>query len=454
MTEENDNTPKRRTVVIVGRPNVGKSALFNRLAGAKIAIVHPESGVTRDRLMREVVWEGQRFEIIDTGGLCNVDRAKTRDAIDAGIKMQVEAALADASAAILVTDLDAGIHPMDQEVARMLKQSGCFAVIAANKADNPERDDAASDFERLGFPVFPVSALHNRGFEPMMKAVLEALPPLINSTVENPLRVVVVGKPNAGKSSYINRLLHSDRLIVSSVPGTTRDSIDVPFAIGTGVSARHYVLIDTAGLRHAGSVDSMVEKYSRVRAEESIAASDIALLMIDGTARPTTQDKKIAGIIEEKGKGCVILVNKWDIAENTQHEYETDLRWQMPFMAYCPLVFVSAKTGYDVRRTIEMVDHVASQVRITLPTGILNRTILDAYEKVQPPTVNGKRLNIFYCTQVGIGPVRIRLFVNDPRAVAEAYKSYLIKTLRARFGLDGAPVILQFRSRSEKQQRG
>jgi GTP-binding protein len=452
MTEEIE-IPKRRAVVIIGRPNVGKSAIFNRLAGERIAIVHEQSGVTRDRLMREVVWANERFDLVDTGGLCNIDRARTRDEIEAGIRMQAGAALADASAAILVTDLQAGIHPLDQEVARLVKESGCFAVVAANKADNEDRDAAAADFHGLGFTVFPVSALHDRGFEPLMNAVLAALPPGRNPTVENPLRVAVVGRPNVGKSSYINRLLRSDRLIVSSVPGTTRDSIDVPFAIGTGMSARHYVLIDTAGLRQAGKVDSLVEKFSQVRAENSVERSDIALLVIDGSDTPKMQDKKIAGLIEEHARGCVVVISKWDLATMTERAYEKELRWHMPFMNHCPLVFLSAKTGYNIRGSIDAVDHVASQVRVSLPTGILNRTILDAYEKVQPPSVNGKRLKIYYCTQVGTSPIRVRMFVNDPRIIVDAYREYLIKTLRRRFGLDGAPIILQFSARNTPESR-
>lgn len=436
-----------RVVAIVGRPNVGKSAIFNRLAGRRIAIVDAQSGVTRDRLMREISWGEERFELIDTGGVCNIDGAIMPDKIETGIRNQIDAALADAAVAVFVTDIASGLFPLDQEVARMLRVSGCFTVVAANKADTPGRDKDASEFDRFAFPLFCVSALHNRGFGPLMDAVIEALPHVENVTVRNPLKVAVIGRPNVGKSLYVNRLLRNDRVIVSDVPGTTRDSIDIPFVVGKGNQARHYVLIDTAGMRRAGKVKSSVERFSLFRAEKSISNADVVVLMLDAVQGPTAQDKKIASLILKRGKGCLILVNKWDIAgETTQRQYGPAIFRAMPFMGHCPIMFMSAKTGYNIRRTVEAIDHVAAQVRVVLPTGILNRTILDAYERVHPPTIKGKRLKLFYATQVGCKPVRIRLFVNDPKRVRPAYRDYLIKTLRQKFGLEGAPVVLQFRS--------
>lgn len=441
-----------RVVAIVGRPNVGKSAIFNRLAGRRISIVHEESGVTRDRLMREVTWNEKIFELIDTGGICNAGGKRIYDRIDSGIRQQADAALADAKVAIFVVDVTAGIVPMDEEVAGLLRDSGMKVVLAVNKCDNDVRDDEVGVFRKLGWPLFPVSALHDRGFESLMESVLELLPEEENLTVKNPLKVAIVGRPNVGKSSYVNRLLRSDRVIVSDVPGTTRDSIDVPFTVGQGAQARHYVLIDTAGIRQIGKIDTSVERFSRFRAEQTIGNADVVVLVLDATKGPTAQDKKIASLVQEHNKGCLILVNKWDLQEETQKQYGPLVARSMPFMDFCPIEFVSSKTGYNIRRSIEAIDHVAAQVRTELPTGILNRTIHDAYEKVNPPSVKGARLKIFYSTQVGITPVRIRLFVNNPKVVRDAYKAYLIKTLRKKFGLEGAPVILSFvaRSRSRK----
>ncbi len=453
MNNRKPESPKR-VVAIVGRPNVGKSAVFNRLAARRIAIVHAQSGVTRDRLMREVTWNNQRFELIDTGGVCNIDDAASRDLIEAGIRDQVDVALADAAVALFVVDIEAGVMPMDEEVAGILRSSGRKTFVLANKADTPPRDADAAEFERLGFPVFPISALHNRGFAAPMKEVLAELPPGENPTLAEPLKVAVVGRPNVGKSSYINRLLRNDRVIVSDVPGTTRDSIDIPFVVGRGEQARHYLLIDTAGMRRVGKIDNSVERFSHFRSERSIKDCDVAVLVLDAVQGPTAQDKKIAAKIAELKKGCLILVNKWDLQEETQRKFGPELARAMPFMAYCPVFFASATTGYNIRRTIEAIDYVAAQVSTPLPTGVLNRTLQEAYARVQPPAIEGKRLKLYYATQVGVEPIRIRIFVNDPKRVRANYRNYLIRSMREKFGLEGAPVLLQFRSHHEEKKRG
>lgn len=456
MTRQSHNE-KGRVVAIVGRPNVGKSAIFNRLAGRRVAIVHSESGVTRDRLVREVEWDGERFELVDTGGLNAVGREKTADVIKAETRRQAEAALDDAAIVLFVVDIQAGIMPMDEEVAGMLRSRGVTVRVAANKADVPDHELLGAEFERLGFPVFPVSALHRRGFDDLMTAVLKALPPAANPTETTPLRVAIVGKPNAGKSSYVNRLLRSDRVIVSEVPGTTRDSIDVPFTIGRGPQARHYVLSDTAGMRTIGKTRSTVDRFSLFRAEKTIKAADVVVLVLDGVAGVSLQDKKIAALIGRIGRGCVILVNKWDLqAETTQRQYGPQVARTMPFMAHCPIVFASARTGYNIRRSVEAIDHVAAQVRLTLPTGMLNRVMRRAMADVAPPAVQGKRLKVYYAVQTGTHPLRVRLFVNSPRRVQDAYKKYLSGRLRAAFGMEGAPLVLEFRARRSdgKKPRG
>ena len=446
-----DPNARRRVVAIVGRPNVGKSTIFNRLAGRRVAIVHEECGVTRDRLMREVTWNDERFELIDTGGIAHIDKAHTADAISKGTRMQVEAALADAAVAILVVDVTAGVAPLDVEVARLLRESGCKAFVAANKADSPERDEDCYEFSRLGFPVFPVSALHNRGFGPLAGEVLKVLPKVEEQSRIFPLKVAVVGRPNVGKSSYINRLLRAERVIVSEVPGTTRDSIDIPFVVGEGPQARHYKLIDTAGMRQMGKVDTAVERYSHFRAEDSIRESDVSVLVLDAVQGPTLQDKKVGAMIRKYEKGCVIVVNKWDLAKGlTQREYEPAVRKEIPFMTHCPIVFVSAHTGYDIRKSVDAIDRVAANVRTILPTGVLNRTLLDTTERVQPPSVGGKRLRIYYVTQVGSAPIRIKMFVNYTKLIKEAYQQFLLRMLRDKFGLEGAPIRLEFAARKRE----
>jgi len=440
-------TPAQRVVAIVGRPNVGKSALFNRLVGRRVSIVHAQSGVTRDRLMMESTWNDERFELIDTGGIQTVAREDRRDAIESGIRDQVRTAVADAAVAVLVVDVQSGIVPMDEEVAGFLRKAGSAAFVAVNKCDNEGREVGAADFERLGFPLFPVSALHDRGIGALMDAVSAALPPAENPSVHDPLKVAVVGRPNVGKSSYVNRLLRSDRVIVSDVPGTTRDSVDIPFTFGRGPQARHYLLIDTAGIRRLGKIDNSVERFGRFRAERSIRRADVVVLVLDAVQRPTAQDKKIASMVLKESKGCVVLVNKWDLEDATQRQYGPHIARTMPFMEFCPVVFASALSGYNIRRSVEAIDHVASQVKAELPTGILNRTLQNACSTVAAPSLHGRPFRIYYATQVGTAPLTVRLFVNRPRDVPPAYQAYLIRSLRTTFGLEGAPILLQFRAR-------
>lgn len=447
---------KRRVVAIVGRPNVGKSAIFNRIAGKRIAIVHDECGVTRDRLMCEVAWGDERFDLVDTGGVQLLDGARTRDAIAAGVRAQVTAALDDAAVAILVVDGMAGLHPIDEAVANLVRRGGVPCVVAVNKCDEPRHEAGVGDFASLNLPVYPVAAMHNRGFDELMAPVLARLPEAANETVARPLKVAIVGRPNAGKSSYINRLLKSDRVIVSDVPGTTRDSIPIPFRIGRGEQARHYVLIDTAGMRYLHKIDSAVERFSRFRAEASVQEADVVVLLIDAEVGPTVQDKHIAALIQKEQKGCVLAINKWDLSQDkgiTQTQAEPVLREMLPFMRHCPVVFLSAKTGYNVRKSVEAIDHVAAQTRMRLPTGMLNRALDEATARVAAPLVGGKRFKLYYATQVGVAPVFLRVFVNDPKRLTKAYGDYLLRCIRERFGLEGAPVVLRFRARARPETR-
>ncbi len=448
-----DEIPARRIAAIVGRPNVGKSALFNRLVGRRLAIVHEESGVTRDRLAAEAHWQNERFEVIDTGGVSLMDHAAPTDAITAGISRQVEVALADAPVAVLTLDITAGLHPMDLEVARLLRRSQRTVLVAANKADSADMDHETSEFARLGFPVFPVSALHNRGIDPLMRALVAALPDADPAAQEPPLRVAIVGRPNVGKSSYINRLLRSDRVIVSDMPGTTRDSIEIPFTVGKGAQARHYLLIDTAGMRRKGKIKDTVERFSLMRAEKSIERADVTVLMLDAAQGPTAMDKSIAARIIEKRKGIVLAINKWDLNRDTdvtQRKYTKALSRAVPFLGFAPLVYVSAQDGLNIRKSVEVIDHVAAQVDFQMGTGLLNRILRDAFERVQPAIQGGRRLKLYYATQVGTRPLRVRLFVNDPGLLNNTYRSYLTRVLRETFGLEGAPVVLQFRGKQER----
>ena len=441
-----------RTVAIVGRPNVGKSSLFNRLVGRRLAIVHEESGVTRDRLVVETSWGEERFYLIDTGGIGSVDGARSDDVIQEGIDSQVAVAIEDATAIIMVVDVEAGMVPMDEGVARQLHESGRPVFVAANKADTELRDGAAAEFNALNFPVYPVSALHGRGLDDLLDATLKALPEVDESEVVEPLKVAIVGRPNVGKSSYINRLLRSDRVIVSNIPGTTRDSIEIPFSVGTGPAARHYVLVDTAGVRRKGKVDTVVERFSAMRTEGAIKRADLVVLVLDASAGPREQDKKLASMIIKYNKGCVIFINKWDLAEEvTQRRYGAALREAVPFLDFAPVIFASALSGYNIRRTIDAIDYVSAQVQTEMTTGLLNRVMREAFDKVQPPMVDGKRLRLYYATQVGVKPVRIRLYVNSHRRVKENYRKYLLRILRESFGLEGAPVVLHFTSKKRDE---
>ena len=442
------------TVSIVGRPNVGKSALFNRIARERIAIVFDQPGVTRDRVTREVTLHGKRFMLVDTGGIAFDKTPGSQDPLAEETRSQAALAVSDSDLCILVVDVRAGVTPLDEEVLKRVRESGCPTIIAANKCDRPEDEAKADEFGRFGMQVFPVSAEHGRGMADLTQHIAGALPPQEESTIAKPLRVAVVGRPNAGKSSYINRLLNAERVIVSDIPGTTRDAVDVPFTIGEGPTARHYTLVDTAGMKsHTQMSKTSVDNFSLFRSEKAIEEADVVLLTMESELGPTRQDMRIAGKIIEAQKACVILMNKWDLALEkgmTESEATAVIRKMMPFLSYAPVVYCSAKSGYNIRRTVDAIDAVASSVKTEMPTGILNRTIEVAAKKTLSPMRNGKRLKVYYALQVGTDPLTIRLFVNDPKLVVPAYKSYLEKAIRARFGLEGAPLRMFMKARSRK----
>jgi len=339
-------------------------------------------------------------------------------------------------------------------VLKRVRESGCPTVIAANKCDRPEDDEKSDEFARFGMKVFNVSAEHGRGMQSLVEHIVGALPPQEESTIAKPLRVAIVGRPNAGKSSYINRLLNAERVIVSDIPGTTRDAVDVPFTIGEGPTARHYTLVDTAGMKsHTQMSKTSVDNFSLFRSEKAIEEADVVLLTMESEIGPTRQDMRIAGKIIDAQKACAVLMNKWDLAVAkgmTEKEATDAIRKMMPFLTFAPIVFCSAKSGYNIRRTVDAIDAVASSVKTQMPTGVLNSTIEVATKKTLAPMRNGRRLKVYYGLQVGTAPLTIRLFVNDPKLVTPAYKSYIEKAIRARFGLEGAPLRIFMKARSRK----
>jgi GTP-binding protein len=468
-------------IAIVGRPNVGKSALFNRIAGKRIAIVHDQPGVTRDRVTAEVEWGGRSFTLVDTGGIGLVRGEKAADVITEAAFEQVELAIEAANVIILVVNIREGVVPLDRDVAQKLRRSGKPVLMAVNKADNDSEEPGAAEFSELGFQkIFPVSAIHQRGIDALMAAALALLPAQTDAeggpaAAGSPLKLAVVGRPNVGKSSLINALTHSKRVIVTPIPGTTRDAVDVPFTVDTNGVRENYLLIDTAGVRQRRHVDDSVEFFSVKRTEDSIGRCDIVIFVLDAETGIFSQDKKVADKIVEERKACILVVNKWDLVasgvESGRREFNQKdpevrregqakpltslgefgewVREKMFFLDYAPVIFTSALSGFHLERLLESVRYVASQLRQKVPTAILNRALRDAIERRQPVSSAGHRLKFFYATQVKTAPPTFVLFVNRSDLFSDTYRKYLSNEMRKAFGYEGCPINLIPRDREK-----
>ena len=436
-------------VAIVGRPNVGKSMLFNKLIGQRLAIVEDTPGVTRDRIYGECEWVGRKFMLVDTGGI----EPNTDDQILTFMREQAQIAIDHADVIIFLTDVKTGLTANDQDVASMLLRSGKPIVLAVNKMDSTGSvDPDYYEFYNLGLgdPV-AVSAVHGHGTGDLLDRCVEYFPPETDEDEEDDtVKVAVIGKPNVGKSSLVNRILGQERVIVSNVAGTTRDAIDSYFENETG----KYVFIDTAGMRKKSKVDESIERYSVLRATMAIDRSDVCLIMIDATEGVTEQDTKVAGLAHEAGKACVIVVNKWDLVEKdgkTMDKMRDDVRRDLAYMTYAPVLFISAATGQRVPRLFELINYVYEQSCTRITTGMLNNVLEDAQTRVQPPTDKGRRLKIYYMTQVGVKPPHFVVFCNDARLFHFSYRRYLENCIRNVFGLEGTPIVLTVRERGDKE---
>jgi len=433
-------------IAIVGRPNVGKSTLFNRITGGRAAIVDDMPGVTRDRLYREGTWLNRSFTLIDTGGLEFEDEITS---ISNLVKMQVQVAIDEADLVIFVVDGKAGLTPDDNTIATMLRKSNKPIILAVNKVDNFSIFEDY-DFYALGLgnPI-AISAEHKTNIGDLLDQSMAALTHLPEEEFEEDnIKVAVVGKPNVGKSSLINKILGEDRVIVSNIPGTTRDAIDTFFEH----DGQKYTLIDTAGMRRRARIENPTERYSVIRSLKAIDRSDVALILIDALEGVTEQDKKIAGYVHEAGKSSIVVVNKWDLVtkdNNTMNEFDKDIREELGFMQYTPTAYISALTGQRVLKLFELIKFVSEQANYRIPTPILNDFIRDIVAFTPPPTDKGKKLKILYVTQFAVKPPRFRLFVNDPELFHFSYKRYVENQLRKAFGFEGNPIRLDISKRGE-----
>lgn len=435
-------------VAIIGKPNVGKSTFFNYLAGNRISIVEDKPGVTRDRIYADTNWRGRNFTLIDTGGI----EPKSDDIILSQMREQANLAISMANVIIFLTDIKQGVTSADKEIAMMLKKSGKPIVLVCNKADNFEKDrEEIYEFYNLGLgEPFPISASNAIGIGDVLDELYNNFPEKDDSEDENDLiKVAVIGKPNVGKSSLINKVLGENRVIVSDIAGTTRDAIDTEFENEFG----KYVFIDTAGIRRKNKVTESIEKFSIMRTLLAIERSDVCLLLIDALEGVTDQDAKIAGEAHEAGKGVIIVVNKWDEYEKntgTLEQYEKEVYNKLAYLSYAPILFISAKTGQRVNKLFDLINNVAKQNALRVNTSTLNQVINEAIAIVQPPTDKGKRLKIFYGTQASTKPPTFVIFVNNKELFHFSYERYIVNQIRKEFGLKGTPVRIIVREKSEK----
>jgi len=475
-------------VAIVGRPNVGKSALFNRIARRRIAIVHDRPGVTRDRLSAEAEWQGRPFMLVDTGGIGLLKGEQGGDDFAQEIVTQVQVALDDVDVILFVVSVQEGIVPMDLEVAGMLREADKPVMLIINKVDTAQHDQGVDEFSELGFEhMFPVSALHDRGIDTSLGQAVGLLPAPLAMSVEGddtdgqadeepPMNIAIVGRPNVGKSSIINSLTESQRVIVSEISGTTRDAIDVPFEVETDGVRQRYNLIDTAGIRKRRRIKDSVEFFSVNRSDKAIERCDLAVMVLDAAEGVTEQDKKICDKITEAGCACVVVVNKWDLyqaAAEKAHKAEAKKareqggrkfsrkkqqemmfeefgQWvqsNMFFLDYAPVIFTSALDGFQLDRLLEAIRYVSGQLNQTLPTSLLNRALQEAIERNPAPSSKGHRFKLYYATQVGTRPPTFLLFVNRKELLSENYTRYLIGVLRKAFGFEGCNIRLVARPR-------
>jgi len=435
-------------VAIVGRPNVGKSTLFNRLVGSRKAIVEDIPGVTRDRLYDNSDWAGRDFIIIDTGGI----RFDEGDIFTREIKLQAELAVEEADVILFVVDAQDGVSHEDEQVANMLRKSKKPVVLAANKVENFDKQLDYYEFYKLGLgePI-PVSAMHGRNINELLDAVIAKFAPASEyNEDEDAIKIAIVGRPNVGKSSLVNALLGEERVIVSDVPGTTRDAIDTPFEY----EGNKYILIDTAGIRKKSRIKEATERYSVIRTLKSVERADVVLTMLDASEGVIEQDKRVAGYVHEQGKANIIVVNKWDLIEKdgqTMNRFDEDIREELKFLSYCPILYISALTRRRIFKILELVDFVSGQHNRRVQTAELNQVINEAMLLNPLPGGGGKKIKIYYATQVRTAPPAFVFFANYPDKVHFSYLRYLDNTLRKNFGFEGTPIKLMVRKRDSKE---
>ena len=436
------------TVAIIGKPNVGKSTFFNYLVGQRLSIVEDTPGVTRDRVYGETNWRGKDFTIIDTGGI----EEKSDDVISLQMKLQAELAIDVADVIVFITDVTTGITPADRDIALMLKKSKKPIVLVCNKVDDFKKlENDTYEFFNLGLgKPYPISSAHAKGIGDVLDAIYEYLPKNDGKNEDGEyIKVAIIGKPNVGKSSLVNKILGENRSIVSNIAGTTRDSIDSKFENEHG----KYIFIDTAGLRRHSKVEENIEKYSVIRTNLAIERADVCILMIDANEGVTEQDTKIAGLAHEAGKAVIIAINKWDEynKENgTLENYTKDVYNRLAYLSYAPILFISAKTGQRVEKLFNLINEVSNNNAMRISTSVLNELLAEAVAIVQPPTDKGKRLRIYYMTQASTKPPTFVVFVNDKELFHFSYERYLVNQVRKEFGLQGTPIRIICREKLDK----
>ncbi|NLI91745.1 MAG: ribosome biogenesis GTPase Der [Peptococcaceae bacterium] len=436
-------------VAIVGRPNVGKSTLFNRVVGGLVAIVENTPGVTRDRLYFDAEWLGRKFTLIDTGGIEFKDETTPLSTM---MKQQAEIAVDEADVVLFLVDAKAKVTPDDEQIAKYLRKSGKPILLVANKVENFTNFEVeAHEYLTLGFgDAIPVSAVHGMNIGDMLDTVISNLPENEDEDYDpDVVKIAVIGRPNVGKSSIVNMLLGEERVIVSDIPGTTRDAIDTPFTY----EDRNYVLIDTAGIRRKKKIAEVTENYSVIRSFRAVDRADVVLMVIDAVEGVTDQDKRIVGYAHEQGKGLILIINKWDLItkdDKTLNKYEKEIREELAFVGYAPTQFVSAKTGQRINKIMDLVEFVAEQTSRRVLTSTLNSQLREWVHLNPPPSDKGKRLKILYATQQGVQPPTFIFFVNDPELVHFSYRRYLENQLRKNFGFEGSPIHIIMRKRDEE----